>query len=335
MLPAIFGLAGESPSAVERAFFRDAEPAGFVLFDRNCRGKAQLRALTDELRALTGRSDVPILIDQEGGRVGRLSPPQWPEFPAQWRFAELYRKAPVSAIEAARVNAQAIAVTLAHVGINVDCLPLLDVRHERAHDVIGDRALGDEPMQVASLGRAVLDGLEAGGVCGVVKHMPGHGRASSDSHAELPVVEAKVDELAADLAPFAALGDAPMAMTAHILYPAWDAAHCATLSPTVIGEVIRGHIGFDGLLISDDIGMAALSGTPAERARAAVAAGCDVALHCSGAMAEMAAIAGTLRAMDEASVRRLEQAMERVAGKTSAQTYDELAAKREALLALA
>jgi beta-N-acetylhexosaminidase len=189
-------------------------------------------------------------------------------------------------------------------------------------------------MQVAALGRAVLDGLEAGGVCGVVKHMPGHGRARADSHAELPVVEASLDELAADLAPFAALSDAPMAMTAHILYPAWDAAHCATLSPTAIGGVIRGEIGFEGLLISDDIGMAALSGVPAERAQAALAAGCDLALHCSGAMAEMEAIAARLGAIGEPSARRLKRAMARIAGKTSPQTYEELAAKRDALLSL-
>jgi beta-N-acetylhexosaminidase len=335
VLPAIFGLAGESPSADERAFFRDAEPAGFILFDRNCRCKTQLRTLTDELRELTERQDVPILIDQEGGRVARLSPPEWPEFPAPWRFAELYRKAPISAIEAARVNAQAIAVTLADVGINVDCLPLLDVRHERTNDVIGDRSLGDVPMQVAALGRAVLDGLDAGGVCGVVKHMPGHGRVRADSHAELPVVEASLDELAADVAPFAALSDAPMAMTAHILYPAWDREHCATLSPTIIGEVIRGEIGFDGLLMSDDLAMEALTGTPGERAAAAIAAGCDVALHCSGEMADNEAVAGALGEISEAASARLARAMSGIEGKVSATGYEALAAKRDALLAYA
>ncbi|HWT11510.1 MAG TPA: glycoside hydrolase family 3 N-terminal domain-containing protein, partial [Allosphingosinicella sp.] len=212
MLPAFLGLAGERLDPDERAFLREAQPAGFILFARNCRDRGQLRRLTDDLRELAGRADLPILIDQEGGRVARLGPPDWPEFPAAWRFAELYRKAPISAIEAARVNAQAIAVTLAEVGINVDCLPLLDVRREGAHDVIGDRALGAEPMQVAALGRAVLDGLEAGGVCGVVKHMPGHGRAAADSHVELPVVEASAQELESDVAPFRALSDAPMAM---------------------------------------------------------------------------------------------------------------------------
>ncbi len=335
MLPAILGLSGETLTEGERAFFRDADPAGFILFARNVRDRGQLGALTDSLRALSGRADLPILVDQEGGRVVRLKPPLWPEFPAQGRFASLYEKAPISAIEAARVNAQAIAVTLADVGINVDCLPLLDVAQEGAHDIIGDRALGGEPLRVAALGRAVLDGLAAGGVCGVVKHIPGHGRAGADSHEELPVVDASADELEIDLAPFRALRDAPMAMTAHVLYPAWDSERCATLSPTVIGEVIRGEIGFDGLLMSDDLTMKALSGTPADHAAAAIAAGCDVALHCSGVPAENEAIAGALGAMSEAARARLERAMAGVAGKASAQSYEALAAKRDALLAYA
>lgn len=335
MLPAILGLAGPALTADEYGFFRDADPAGFILFARNCSNRGQLRALTDSLREISGRSDIPILIDQEGGRVARLKPPEWPLFPAQGRFAALYDKAPISAIEAARVNAQAIAVVLAEAGINVDCLPLLDVRQTGAHDIIGDRALGDEPLRVAALGRAVLDGLAAGGVCGVVKHIPGHGRAGADSHEELPVVRADAEALESDLAPFRALNDAPMAMTAHILYPAWDGERPATLSPTLIGEVIRGTIGYDGLLMSDDLAMKALSGSLAELAAAALAAGCDVALHCSGVMAESEAIAGALGTMSEAAAARLERAMAGVAGKASAQGYAELAAKRDALLAYA
>jgi beta-N-acetylhexosaminidase len=334
MLPAILGLSGLILSDDERAFFRDADPAGFILFARNCDDKAQLRALTDSLRALSGRADLPILIDQEGGRVARMKPPAWPEFPAQWRFAELYDKAPISAIEAARVNAEAIAVTLAEVGINVDCLPLLDVRHEGAHDVIGDRALGAEPMRVAALGRAVLDGLAAGGVIGVLKHVPGHGRAGADSHKELPVVTASEEDLATDLAPFRALHDAPMAMTAHVLYPAWDIKRPATLSPTIIEKVIRGAIGYDGLLMSDDLAMEALEGSHAERAKAAIAAGCDLALFCTGVLAENEAVAGALPGIGKAAQARLERAMAG-AGSVSPHALEALAAKRDALLAYA
>lgn len=335
MLPAILGLGGETLDPRERAFFREVDPAGFILFSRNCTNREQLRRLTDTLREVSGRDDVPILIDQEGGRVVRLRPPEWPEFPAGERFSALYRKAPISAIEGARVNAQAIAATLAEVGINVDCMPVLDVRQPGADDVVGDRALGDDPMQVAALGRAVLDGLEAAGVCGVVKHIPGHGRAPADSHAELPVVDAGDDALALDLAPFRALHDAPMAMTAHLLYRAWDPERCATQSPVVIGEIIRGRIGFDGLLMSDDIAMEALSGPVGERASTAIAAGCDVVLHCSGRLAHNEAIAAAVGDMSEPARLRLERAMGRIAGKTSSRGYAELAAKRDSLLAYA
>jgi beta-N-acetylhexosaminidase len=335
MLPAILGLAGLALTDAERAFFRAADPAGFVLFGRNVAGKAQLRALTDALRDLSGRADLPILVDQEGGRVARLGPPAWPEFPAPAHFAALYETAPISAIAAARANGEALAVTLAEVGINVDCLPLLDVARAGAHALIADRALGDEPMRVAALGGALLDGLEAGGVLGVVKHIPGHGRAGADSHWELPVVEASGEELRVDLAPFRALRDAAMAMTAHVLYPAWDATRPATISPTIIAEVIRGEIGFDGLLMSDDLAMAALTGTLAQRTAAALAAGCDVALHCSGVLAESEEIAGAAGEMSAAARARLDRATARVAGKASAKRYEELAAKRDALLAYA
>jgi beta-N-acetylhexosaminidase len=335
MLPAVLGLSGLALTDAERGLVRDADPAGFILFGRNVGDRTQLRALTDALREISGRHDLPILVDQEGGRVARLGPPEWPALPAPWRFAQLYRKAPISAIEAARVNALAIAVMLAEMGINMDCAPLLDVRQDGAHDVIGDRALGAEPMQVAALGRAMLDGLEAGGVLGVIKHIPGHGRAHGDSHAELPVVEASEEALAVDLAPFRALAGAPVAMAAHLLYPAWDPDLPASASPTVIAGIIRGEIGFDGLLLSDDIAMGALSGPAAGRAQAVLAAGCDLALHCSGVAADNEAIAGALGAMSPAATARLERALARIAGKASARGYEELAAKRDALLAYA
>ncbi|HUG46733.1 MAG TPA: glycoside hydrolase family 3 N-terminal domain-containing protein, partial [Sphingomicrobium sp.] len=266
MQSAIYGLAGPSMTADERDFFSDSDPAGYILFRRNCVDPTQLRALTDDLRGLSGRPDLPILIDQEGGRVARMRPPQWPEFPPGWAFAELYETAPISAIEAARSNARALALMLREAGINIDCLPLLDVRAPGAHDIIGDRALGAEPMQVAALGRAVLDGFASAGVVGVVKHLPGHGRALCDSHVELPLVEASETELARDLEPFERLNWAPMGMTAHVVYTAWDEERPASLSRQVICEIIRGRIGFTGWLMSDDIGMEALKGDFGERA---------------------------------------------------------------------
>ena len=218
MKPVVFGIAAETLNDEERALFRDADPAGYILFARNVVDRDQLRALTDELREISDRENVPILIDQEGGRVTRMKPPAWPEFPAWAKFDTLYDKAPMSAIEAARSNAHAIGLTLAESGITVDCLPLLDVRQPGAHDVIGDRALGFEPMRVAAMGRAVLDGLADAGVCGVVKHFPGHGRAMVDSHKALPRVTASAEELAVDIEPFKKLAEASMGMTAHIVF---------------------------------------------------------------------------------------------------------------------
>ena len=333
MQAAIYGLAGERLSADERAFFRDADPAGYILFARNCVDRAQLRALTDALRELSGRDDVPILIDQEGGRVARMKPPEWPAFPAAGRFAGLYERAPMSAIEAVRANAQAIALMLAEAGINVDCLPVLDVRQEGASEIVGDRALGAEPMQVAALGRATLDGLAAGGVVGVVKHMPGHGRARVDSHKELPVVDASDEALALDLEPFATLKSAPMGMVAHIVFTAWDRERPSSQSPIVIDEIIRGRIGFDGFLMTDDLGMEALSGDFAERTRRALDAGCDAVLHCSGAMEEMVAVASAAGALTEAARARLDRAMAQVG--PPAGSYEALAEKRDKLLAYA
>ena len=336
MQPAIYGMSGERLTEDERAFFRDADPAGYILFRRNCVDREQLRALTDDLRAIHGRDDLAILIDQEGGRVARMQPPVWPEFPAAARFAELYRVAPMSAIEAARVNAQAIALVLREVGITVDCLPLLDVRREGAHDIIGDRSLGSEPMQVAALGRAVIEGLREGGVVGVIKHIPGHGRSTADSHEELPVVDAPEEDLETDLEPFRSLRNAPMGMTAHVVYTAWDATRCASLSDRVIGEIIRRRIGFNGFLMSDDIGMHALSGDFAHRARGVIDAGCDVALHCSGDLAEMQAVAYALGGELTAQGReRLDRAMATVAEVGEGRAYEELAAKRDQLLAYA
>jgi beta-N-acetylhexosaminidase len=335
MLPAIFGLSGPQLTSEERAFFRDSNPAGYILFGRNIVDHEQVRALTDSLRALSGRDNVPVLIDQEGGRVARLRAPNWPEFPAGAAFDALYERAPASAIEAARVNARALAVMLAACGINVDCLPLLDVRQPGASDVIGDRALGSEPMRVAALGRAILSGLQAGGVVGVVKHMPGHGRALLDTHKALPVVDASDADLASDLAPFAALRDAPMGMTCHVVFSAWDAELPATLSPTVIKTIIRERIGFNGLLMTDDLDMDALAGDVPSRAAAAVAAGCDIALNCWGKMDDMIGIAAALPAMSAEVRARLDGAMERVSETSAGPDFAALIDRRDALMAAA
>ena len=333
MKPVIFGLSGLELTADERAFFAAAQPAGFILFKRNIGDRLQIKALTDSLRDLTGRERLPILIDQEGGRVARMGPPEWPDFPAGPRFDSLYETAPMSGIEAARANGQALGLMLSEVGITVNCLPLLDVAQSDTAEIITIRAYGHEPMRVAAMGRATLEGLAAGGVVGVVKHMPGHGRALVDSHLQLPTVRASEQELEIDLAPFRALAGAPMGMTSHIVYEAWDAERPATLSPIVIEEVIRGRIGFDGLLMSDDIDMKALSGSAGEKAAGAIAAGCDVVLDCWARMAEMVEIAECLGDMAERSLARLDRAMSSV-GEPSG-SFDALVATRDELLALA
>ena len=334
MQAAIYGLSGPELTENERDFFREADPAGYILFKRNCLDFEQLRHLNDELRDLSGRPDVPILIDQEGGRVARMQPPAWPSFPRAEAFAALYELAPSSAIEAARVNARALALMLRAVGINVNCLPLLDVRQPGASDIIGDRALGDEPMQVAALGRAVLDGMASAGVVGVVKHMPGHGRALVDSHKELPVVTASDEELGIDLEPFERLRWAPMGMVAHVVYTVWDPDLPASLSPAVVGGIIRERIGFDGLLMTDDLGMHALSGDFGIRAERAVAAGCDIALHCSGEMTEMRAIAAAVPALSAEGEARLARAMAVTLNEGDDLDYASAVSKRDALLAL-
>jgi len=332
VLPAIFGLAGETVSAEERALFARCDPAGYILFSRNIRDAAQLRALTDDLRAIAGRQDLFIMIDQEGGRVARMKPPLWPEFPSAARFDTLYERAPSSAIEAARCNGRALGAILHDAGITANAAPVLDVRQPGASEIVGDRSFGAEPMRVAALGRATLDGLRAGGVVGIVKHMPGHGRALVDSHKALPTVTADMMDLEWDMAPFRSLNWAPVGMTAHIVYTAWDAERPASLSPKVIQWIIREAIGFDGLLMSDDLDMKALSGAADELAEAVVAAGCDLALNCWGRMDEMTAIAARLPQMSDKGRERLDRAMRTIASGPDDWTLDEALATRDLLL---
>ncbi|MEO5706031.1 MAG: beta-N-acetylhexosaminidase [Alteraurantiacibacter sp.] len=334
MTPAIFGLSGLVLSDAERSFFREVDPAGYILFGRNIAGRAQVRTLTDELRSIHGRDRLLVTIDQEGGRVRRMKEPVWPYYPAGEAFDHLYDLAPASAIEAARANAQAMGMDLAEVGITMTHAPVLDVRHAGAHDVIGDRALGAEPLRVAALGRAVLDGLARAGVAGTIKHMPGHGRSMVDTHKELPTVSASEAELELDLAPFRKLADAPSGMTGHLVFTAWDAANPATLSPFVVGTIIRQQIGFDGLLFTDDLDMEALSGTVPERAARAIAAGCDLALNCWAKMDDMAGIAKVLPPLPPKGHERLERALAVAARKAPGADQAELLAKRDALLGL-
>ena len=332
MKPVIFGLSGLELTSDERSFFKEADAAGYILFARNIEGRAQMRALTDSLRELHGNNDLPILIDQEGGRVVRMKPPVWPDFPAGGSFDALYDVSPMAAIEAARVNAEALALTLDEVGVTVNCLPVLDVLVPETHAAIGDRALGDNPMKVAALGRAIIDGLARGGVVGCVKHMPGQGRAAIDSHYDLPHVSASAEELEQDLEPFRKLSDAPMGMTGHIMFDAWDKELCSTMSPKIIHDVIRSQIGFDGLLMSDDLDMKALSGDVSDRAAGCVEAGCDIALNCWGRMDEMIRIANKLPDIGAKAKERLDVAM---VDRKQAAPQDELAgllAKRDTLL---
>jgi beta-N-acetylhexosaminidase len=334
MTPAIFGISGPSLTAEERTFFTDADPAGYILFGRNCETRTQLRALTDELRALHGREKLFIGIDQEGGRVARMKPPEWSAFPPGAAFDRLYKIAPASAIEAARLNAHALALELAEVGITVDFHPPLDLPQPGAHDVIGDRALGHEPMQVAALGRAILDGFAKAGVLGCIKHMPGHGRSVVDTHKEMPTVTASDEDLEHDLAPFIRLNQALLGMTGHLLFTAWDAERPSTLSPTIIEGIIRGRIGFDGLLLTDDIDMEALDGTIPERAERAIAAGCDVVLNCWARMEDMIGIAERCGTMGASSAARLDRVLAAIGEAPESFDHSELTAKRDALLAI-
>ncbi len=301
----VFGCAGERLTSEEKDFFARTAPLGFILFARNCRNRPQVRRLVEDLRASVGRTDAPVLIDQEGGRVARLSPPVWRAVPAAAVFGRLAAGDPEAAHKAAELNARLLAAELTDLGITVNCLPLLDVPVAGGHDIIGDRAFADTAEVVADLGAAVLSGLLAGGVLPVIKHLPGHGRAAVDSHEALPVVEAPRKLLEeTDFTPFRALADAPLGMTAHVVYTALDPAQPATTSQTVIDQVIRGSIGFQGLLISDDLSMSALAGGLGDRAAAALAAGCDVALHCNGKADEMAAVAAAVGPLGEAARER-------------------------------
>ncbi len=311
--PLILGCQGPALSDWERSFFADCDPHGFILFQRNCETPDQVRELVAEMRASVGRPDAPVLIDQEGGRVQRLHPPHWRAMPPAARFGALAEQDREAGRKALALNTCLLGDELAACGINVDCTPVLDLRRPETHEAIGDRAYGADPELVAELGRAVCEGLLAMGVLPIVKHMPGHGRGAVDSHHELPRVGASLADLeASDFAVFRALADAPWAMTAHIVYEAVDPEHAATVSPKLISEVIRGFIGFEGPLVSDDLSMAALSGSVAERAQAALAAGCDIALHCNGKAEEMEALAEAVGPLGDESAGRLERAWARL-----------------------
>lgn len=303
---AILGCAGLTLTAEEHRFFHEVDPLGFVLFKRNCEAPDQVRALVGALRDSVGRPDAPVLIDQEGGRVARLRPPTWRAAPAPGRIGAIAARDRGSALEAARLNASLMGRELADLGINVDCTPVLDLQFPGAHaGVVGDRALGSDPELVAALGRAICEGLLAVGVDPVIKHIPGHGRALVDSHHDLPRVDAPLAELRqTDFIPFRRLADARWGMTCHVVYGAIDPERPATTSPKVIAEIIRGEIGFGGILVTDDLSMQALQGDLGDRTRRARAAGCDVALHCTGRLDEMREVAA---AAGDVSASALEQ----------------------------
>ena len=332
----ITGVSGLELTAEERAFLRAERPWGFILFKRNIDNPAQVARLVEELRGSTGDLDAVVLIDQEGGRVQRLGPPHWPTYPPGAVFGTLYDIEPALGLEAARLSSRLIAADLVDLGITVDCLPLADVPVEGADAVIGNRAYGTTPDKVAAIARAVTTGLEQGGVLPVLKHIPGHGRATADTHFKLPVVDTSAAELEAfDFAAFRPLADLPMAMTAHVVFSALDPEQPATTSATIIAQVIRGSIGFQGLLMSDDVSMNALQGSIAERTRAIVAAGCDVVLHCNGKLDEMRAVAAETpilagQALERAKAvlasRRQPDAFDRVQGRAD---LDALIARAE------
>ncbi|QUS40132.1 beta-N-acetylhexosaminidase [Tardiphaga alba] len=321
----ITGISGLELTADERAFLRAERPWGFILFKRNIDNPAQVAALVEELRETTGDLGAPVLIDQEGGRVQRLGPPHWPVYPPGAVFSALYDIQPDLGLRAAWLSSRLIAADLIDLGITVDCLPLADVPVEGADAVIGNRAYGTTPAKVAAIARAVTDGLADGGVLPVLKHIPGHGRANADSHHKLPIVDSSKSELeASDFEAFRPLADLPMAMTAHVVFNALDATQPATTSATIINEVIRGSIGFQGLLMSDDVSMNALAGSIAERTRAIVSAGCDVVLHCNGQLDEMRAVAAETpllkgkadeRARAAIAARQQPKPFDRVAGR--------------------
>jgi beta-N-acetylhexosaminidase len=304
----ILGCAGPELSAEERAFFRDADPLGFIMFARNVSTVEGTRRLVDDLRSCVARAEAPVLIDQEGGRVARLRPPTWRKAPPARLLGELYALDPDAGLEATRLNSQLLAADVASIGCDVDCLPVLDIAFPETHAVIGDRAYADRPEPVAALGRAAAEGLLAEGVMPVIKHIPGHGRATVDSHEALPTVTASRAELERmDFVPFKLLSDLPWAMTGHLLFEAIDPKDCITVSAGAVQDVIRSHIGFDGLLLSDDLSMQALGGSLGDRAARALAAGCDIALHCNGKMPEMGEIVGRTGSMSAAADRRFQE----------------------------
>jgi beta-N-acetylhexosaminidase len=308
----ICGVAGVALTDEERAFLRDHQPWGLILFKRNVQTSVQISALTKEFREIVGRADAPVLIDQEGGRVQRMGPPLWTKYPPAARFNALsvstQRK-----VELVRLSAHLMGLDLRACGINVDCLPVLDVPAQGGHNVIGDRAYAEDPERVALLGGAAADGLMQAGVLPVMKHVPGHGRAGADSHLELPRVDASLKDLeAADFVPFQKLAHLPMAMTAHVVYSAIDPSGPATTSRKVIQEIIRQAIGFDGLLMSDDLSMKALSGSFAERTQAVFAAGVDMALHCNGNLEEARPVAEASPRLDDKAAERAAKALSRL-----------------------
>jgi beta-N-acetylhexosaminidase len=308
----ITGCAGELLSADEWRFMQDARPAGLILFDRNCASPEQVRALVNQFKDAVGRDDLLIAIDQEGGRVQRLKPPVWRQLPSAASLGALYRRDHAKGFEAVAAISQLTALELARLDINMNCVPVLDLTMASTHAVIGTRSFGGDPAVVVSLGRGVAEAHLSGGVIPVMKHIPGHGRATRDSHQDLPVVDASRAELAAsDFAPFRALAGYPAAMTAHVVFTAIDPDQPASTSPIVISDVIRGEIGFDGLLLSDDIGMGALHGSAGKRAEAVLAAGCDLALHCNGNLAEMIEVANLAPELAGVSLHRYEAAFAR------------------------
>jgi len=323
----ITGVSGLEMNAAEREFIRSQRPWGFILFKRNVETPAQVTYLIKELRKELGQPDAPVLIDQEGGRVQRLGPPHWPLYPAGAVLGRLYNIDRALGLTAAKLSARLIAADLSDLGITVDCLPLADVPVAGADAVIGDRAYGAEPGKVAAIARAVTEGLLQGGILPVLKHIPGHGRATVDTHLRLPVVDTSKTELErTDFAAFQMLADLPMAMTAHVVFSALDAAQPATTSATIIQQVIRGVIGFQGLLMSDDVSMNALAGSIAERTRAIFGSGCDMVLHCNGKLEEMREVA---RETPELSGKPLERAERALASRKSPQAFDRLKSRTE------
>jgi beta-N-acetylhexosaminidase len=323
----IIGVSGTELAAEEREFIASERPWGFILFKRNVGTPAQVASLVGRLRDAAGAADAPVLIDQEGGRVQRLGPPHWPVYPPGAAFGRLYDIDPALGLAAARLSARLIADDLLPLGVTVDCLPLGDVPIAGADAVIGDRAYGTRPDRVAAIARAVTDGLDQGGVLPILKHIPGHGRATADTHFRLPVVDTpKIELEATDFAAFRPLADLPMAMTAHVVFSAFDPAHPATTSATMIEQVIRGLIGFQGLLMSDDVSMNALAGSVAERTRAIFAAGCDMVLHCNGKLDEMRPVA---RETPELSGKALARAKRALAARKAPLAFDRAAARAE------